>query len=84
MVLDGHRRVFGVRVEPGGIHAALPIGLEGVVVGRALPGAHRGGVAVLQVPVFDRVPGEVVVTFDDHRVLGLGDDDAVPHSFDHG
>src|SRR5450830_523551 len=83
--LDGLGGLRRGRVVPGGVLVDLAVDGHVVVAGHALPGAHGGVAAGLQVFRLDALEGEVDVVFDDFDfVVGrFGDDGAVPDCFGH-
>ncbi len=65
-------------VGPHGISAALPVHLEVVVAGQALPRAESLQLTLLQQSLVDAPEWEVVIALNEHRVVGLGDGHAFP------
>ncbi len=59
-------------IVPGCVLVLLPIDLNSVIAGYALPGAGCVGVAFLKILLIDGVRGEVMVIFHDFSAIALG------------
>src|SRR6185295_10740241 len=74
---------LGVRIIPSGVAIFGAVHLEMVIMGNALPRADRRRVAVAKQRGIDRVAREIMIAFDDQRVVAVGDRGAVPSRFHH-
>lgn len=64
---------------PGGVRIALAAGFDVVVARQSLPWTQRLHPGTLDSGRIDAVEREVVVAFDNDRVVALGDRDGVEH-----
>ena len=62
---------LGGRVIPGGVFVFLPINLDGVVAGRAFPGAGGMMIAFLEIFTLNGVGGEIMIAFNYDGVIAF-------------
>src|SRR5690606_39885629 len=72
------RRRLRFRVIPGRILIALTIHHNRKVTGHPLPAADRVVLARLEVPLHNRLARKVMIALDDHGIVALRNDLAVP------
>jgi len=72
---------LGIGVVPGRIGMQLAVDQQREIARRALPGAGGLVIAEGHMVAVERIHREVVVAFDEHGVVALGDRDAVPGCF---
>src|SRR5579872_2001355 len=82
-VLDLGRRRLRLGIIPGGVLVLGAVDDDAVIMRRALPWAFAGRGARPQHRRIDRACREVVIAFDDHRVVARRDHPIMPTRLDH-
>ncbi len=79
-ILDLGSGRFWIGIVPGGVAVYLAVNYDIVVTRLALPGTDRMAGARLQIFVVDRIAREIVIAFNDNRVVAFRDYCIAPDS----